>query len=54
MHESTALAHKIKGLKIVNQRIGDPNRGPDDFNIQAALIMCGIEVLIPSSFAIYV
>lgn len=43
MHESTALAHKIKGIKIVNERIGDPKRGPDDFNIQAALIMSGIE-----------
>ena len=50
MHESTALAHKIKGLKIVNERISDPKRGPEDFNIQAALIMSGIEVGIFSAF----
>lgn len=43
MHENTALSHKIKGLSIVNKRISDPKRGPDDFNIQAALVMSGIE-----------
>jgi hypothetical protein len=43
MHENTALAHKIKGLKIVNERIRDPERASQDFNIQAALIMSGIE-----------
>jgi hypothetical protein len=46
MHENTALAHKIKGINIVNERIGDPQRGPEDFNIQAALIMMGIEVFL--------
>jgi hypothetical protein len=45
MHEDAAFAHKIKGINIVNGRIGDPQRGPENFNIQAALIMMGIEVL---------
>jgi hypothetical protein len=44
MHERAALLHSVKGLEIVNERIKDPETGTDDSNIQAALIMCGIEV----------
>ena len=53
MHENAALAHKIKGIRIVNERISDPRKGPDDFNIQAALVMSGIEVLISPCSTLY-
>ena len=42
--EQKALNHKLKGLEVVNRRLSDPDQRADDFNIQSALIVTGIEV----------
>jgi hypothetical protein len=42
-HEIAALSHKIEGIRLVNQRIADPINGACNANMQAAIILGGIE-----------
>jgi hypothetical protein len=42
-HEIAALSHKIEGVRLVNERIADPTNGACNANMQAAMILGGIE-----------
>ena len=42
-YEIAALSHKVEGIRLVNERIGDPTKGASNANMQAAIILGGIE-----------
>ena len=42
-YEIAALSHKVEGIRLVNERISDPIKGASNANMQAAIILGGIE-----------
>lgn len=48
-HEIAALSHKVEGMRLVNERITDPANGACNANIQAAIILGGIEARLGNS-----